>query len=610
MIDAGSTTLNNKWKNVLHNQAEDYIIPESDVNVMCPYDCLSTSGYTVSSYSPESICNPNTLASAPTTINRDKKIATFEWNFWVLDGSFDVLDTGETYNGYMSSNISGADCTFSVNPYVFLDHLTFNQRKNQTIKFAPAYNQVPAEIELFTAYGSTVNSIIYDIEEMLETDDIQNQEYVHLYSDDIDTTFSASRVGITTRKTLMPYRRARVTEYNNGYKFFKSKHDLLTFTHTRSVSLAMDELPQNDLQFSFTDLEGIYDSLRTDAPFRLNFNNNHRFYVYYGYNFDDIGWNYVQADYLVLENIEINRESIETIFNLQSVLQIYNTKYDANNLDTIQYINGSYHHSKSAPYNWTTFKGFMTAIKTRLGIGEFTYSTNDIDYLNFSMEEWQNYLRATTTADSENAFTKLPLKEVIQQICAFLRCALVRQADGSLRLEYLYPSTFNIVDSVEASNIIAYPTKTNGEQYKYVSISTPKTYSEQSDDEEVTGTAGSYSIVCYPASKRFTVSNASGSEETSVNQNIIPLNYKEGTGTTSCWLWSAGIWQNYANHYWKVKKSTRYEFGELMLNPLLQVADPVRLFLGDNYNYFDGLIEKIEINYDGSFKGALNLCLF
>ena len=91
MIDAGSSELNTKWKNVLHNSDDDYIIPESDVNIMCPYDCLSTSGYSVSSYQASSVCNPNALASAPTTITRNKKVATFEWNFWVLDGSFDVI---------------------------------------------------------------------------------------------------------------------------------------------------------------------------------------------------------------------------------------------------------------------------------------------------------------------------------------------------------------------------------------------------------------------------------------------------------------------------------------------------------------------------------------
>ncbi len=608
MIDAGSTTLNNKWKNVLHNQAEDYIIPESDVNVMCPYDCLSTSGYSVSSYQASSVCDPNALASAPTTITRNKKVATFEWNFWVLDGSFDVLDDGETFNGYMSSNMSNEDCTFTINPYVFLDYLTFNQRKNQTIKFAPMYDEVPAEIQLFTAYGSTVNSLIFNIEEMLEQDDIQNQEYVHLYSDDIDTTFSASRVGITTRKTLMPYRRARVTEYNNGYKFYKDKNDLQTFNHTRTTSLNGEELPQNDLQISFTDLEGVYDNRNLSAPFHIVFNKSHRFYVYYGYNFDDIGWNYVHADTLCLNNVEINRDSIETTINLQSTMQLYTNKYPT------QYLDMSHDHiSGWVPeiYKFTTFQGLANAVCNLLNVSNIVFDQEyPPTFLTTSKSLWRFYLNYTLTSGGN--FQNLKANEIIQQIGALLKCAIVRQPNGELYMKNLVARTLTIVDNIESANIISYPTQTKEDSYKNIIVETPPTYQAQEPDNSKTETVeehGAEMSVYLPKSRASFTVNSSETEECTLTQELCPLGDERDSYYYSLiWTWHDSIYESYANHFNNVHKATRYEFGETMLNPLLQVADFVRAYIGSEYKVYRGFIEKIEINYDGSFKGALTIC--
>lgn len=613
MIDTGSSELNTKWKNVLHNSDDDYIIPESNVNVVCPYDCLDMSGnmYSTQGYIVPTYCDISKIKNAPTNLVRNKKIATFEWNLWVLDGSFDVLDDNEVFNGYMSTTYSGEDCSFLISPYCIVNRTdggTFSLRKNQTIKFNPLASECPAFINIQSRYGTdngtvTLNNIDFNIEEMLEDEELNEREYVNLFSDDIDTTDTNTQICITCTKTLMPYRRFRISEYNNGYKFFKDKYDLLSFTHTRSVSLCMDELPQNDLQISFTDLEGLFDSQRSDSPFKIAFNSSHRFYVYYGYNFDDIGWNYVFVDTLAMNELEINRESVETVLSMQSTLQLCNNKYNCSKLDWKN-------TAQTSPYNWTSFRGFMSAIKDQLSESfNIDYDTNGtISYLDTSLSKWQYYLYYSYRCEQE--FNTIPLKELIQQICAFLRCALVRQPNGDLFFENLYAPTITVYDSVEAVNVLSYPTKTEGEHYKKVVIDTPKTSNDQNDDEANNVSEGSLHWYYLKSRETFTISAESSSvtDEATISQKIIPLSFAQNHN--DCWNWSAGIWQNYANHYWLVKKSTRYEFGEVMLNPLLQVADPIYLYLGDNYERYTGRIEKIEINYDGSFKGALTVCSF
>lgn len=593
MIDTGSSELNTKWKNVLHNSADDYIIPESNVCVVCPYDCVDMSGsaYSVVAYSYSSYCDLTQLKNSPAHTNRNKKIATWEWNYWVLDGSFDVLDTDEKFNGYMSSAYSSENCSLSANFWIEnTGGGTFKFNKKQTIKFNPMASECPAKVTLrsqITPSGSGTivnNEVEFDIASMLEDDDLQNQEYIHLYSDDIDDTLDNDLVFLSFLNTLMPFRRIRISEYNNGYKFYKDKHDLLTFTHTKSVSLCMDELPQNDLQISFTDLEGLFDSQRSDSPFKIVFNSSHRFYIYYGYNFDDIGWNYVQVDFLALNNFEINRDSIETILNLQSTLQLFNQYYTTSMIQA------------DDP---ASFKGFINKIGIRTGTS-FIYDS-DIRNLEYGRQAWGNFLVLSGTADGE--FAKTPMKEVLQQLVALIRCALVRKPDGNFRVHNLYSHLVEVVDSIEAHSILAYPTKTEGEHYKYVTINTPKIDADQNDDTDVSkGT-----MVLLKTRNRYTISQETLniSDEADIQEKVIPLGdyYNQ-----QAWTWSNDLWEYFANHYWLVKKSTRYEFGELMLNPLIEVADVVRLFLGENYNQFLGRVEKIEINYDGSFKGAVTIC--
>ena len=595
MISAGSSELTQKWVDVLHNDSDDYIIPESDVNVMCPYDCTSLSGYTVTANSV-SQSTPSDMAISPIFMNRDKKIATFEWNFWVLDGSFEVLDTGETYSGFLSSGISDENCEYSTNPFVFFDTSAgFNMRKNQTLKFAPSCDDVPAQISIFGANSEETKTYYFNIEETLETQDILNQEYVHLFSDDIDTSFTATRIGMAFQKSLMPYRRARLTEYNNGYKFFLNKYDMQTFVHTRSCPLSMEELPQNDLEVSFVDMEKVFDSRYTDAPFHITFNNSQRFYVYYGYKFDDIGWHYVWVDSLVKNELEVDRESLNTTLRLQSTFNAYTQSYGSSKLKMTP---ASY-----TPYNWNDFNGFLMAISEMIagaGITDmFSIGSQDIPDWETDWTKWQPSLKLAYNLDE--GVSKVPLKEMAQQISAVLGLVMVRQPNETFYLKDWLSQDEDYVDDFENANIFSYPTKTKGERYREVYISTPKIYSEQADDEDVQ-VGESPNVVIYPRYKNvFSFANQSNVDgDIELSQTVAPLGIDE-----YCWSWSSNLWSRCASYFWTAKAGTTYEFSDLLLNPLLQVADLVYTYLGEGYNAYVGHIEKIEINYDGSFRGSI-----
>lgn len=606
MISAGSQELTQKWVDVLHNESEDYIIPESDVNIMCPYDCVSLSGYTVTGYSAESISNVSALASNPATINRNKKIATFEWNYWVLDGSFEVLDDNETVSGFVSTAISNGNCEFGVTPFVFFETSTaFALKKNQTLKFNPSANEIPASITIQSQNNSgTLNSIDFNIEEILEEDNLTEREYVNLFSDSIDTSSTNTRAVIVFTKTLMPYRRVRLTEYNNGYKFFKNKYDLQTYVHTRTVSLNMEELPQNDLEISFADLEGIYDKRNTSAPFHINFTQNHKFYVFNGYNFDDIGWQYVMVDTVAYDTLEFDRDNLSTVIKGKSTLLNYNQKYPTNKL-----WKKSIDTRPSAPYWWEHFWGFIGTIRAIANMPLIHHDSLTTPFLETAYNQWQIYLYISLGID--NDFAKTPAIELLQQIVGVLNNCLVRYPNEELYMRYMVNRPLNIVDSIDGTFMTSYPTSTKDEGYKTIYVDTPPVFPEQKPDTDTSNGVEQSPTYYYHTRLGFTVdSSNSVSEETELKPNIIALAYKYATNG---WYWQNGqsatkLFGDYATQYNKIHKATRYEVGDTFINPLLQVADLITINPSEDIKIYRGYIEKIEINYDGSFKGAVTIC--
>lgn len=631
MISAGSSELTQKWVDVLHNQSEDYIIPESDVNVMCPYDCLdmSSSAYVVNNGATFDYCTPSALKNAPTTINRNKKIATFEWNFWVLDGSFEVLDTGEKFNGFMSNTVSRVDCTFASSPYAYInrtDGNTFALNKNQTIKFNPMANEFPAILNITTRYTNAqdqivvTNNIDFDIESSLLNDDLTNQEYVHLFSNDVDTSNVNTQVMITFTRTIMPYRRVRISEYNNGYKFFKNKYDMQSFTHSRSASLTMEELPQNTSQLDFVDELGVFDSENISAPFHIVFNNNHRFYTYYGYNFDDIGWNYVLLDTQVYDAIEIDRGGYTTSLNLKGLLTTYTQKYSSDKLNYDPVGN-----PKSSPFNWTSFRGFITAIKhsSVANIPSITIDSNAPDYIDsgtgnpYNFWYWQYFMWLSCKRNVDSNFSTTPANELLQQICALLKSLMVINPDGSLFIKNIGTFSTTEVDTIDSAMVISYPSFTQESSYGKIFVETPSIFAEQSSDETTSQEIQNVGTQTYYQTSYGFLMNSSLTEEQTLTQNIVPLAIKNKPNTTNPdttgWFgWQNGypaynLFRSYAIWYNNIHRQKVMELGECLFNPLLQVGDTLKVSIGDEYKSYKGCINKIELNYDGSFKGTVSI---
>lgn len=175
--------------------------------------------------------------------------ATLEKNIWVLDGTSIVVPDHPPYgeNGYISEYLSGQDGSFEVHPKI-------------TISFSKVFNSlIPGlTITFGTAYGEYATSFkvtAYNGAEVVSEMTVANKEVAAVVYQDIN---GYDRIEIEILTWSLPYRRARIESIIVGIKKTYSKKELMSYSHSMSASPLSSELPEAEIEFEITNLNGEY----------------------------------------------------------------------------------------------------------------------------------------------------------------------------------------------------------------------------------------------------------------------------------------------------------------------------------------------------------------
>ncbi len=178
--------------------------------------------------------------------NMSTKIATFEPDYWKLDGSFVLPLTPSQSNiqvGYWGNELSGADGAFNNIPTI---SITFSQVQNIRrfgIAFDEPSNNYCTDIQ-FTVYNSS-NAIIYD--ERIEND----SPYAHSTSG----AMGVYRIVIKLYKTNMPYRYLRISELDFGIVIRFNNDDIVSLSLTIEGDPTGRSFPYPQLSLSIANNE-------------------------------------------------------------------------------------------------------------------------------------------------------------------------------------------------------------------------------------------------------------------------------------------------------------------------------------------------------------------
>lgn len=170
----------------------------------------------------------------------EPKYATMEHNRWVLDKTcVSLSNQPDLTDGFVSSNLSGANCVFSVVPTVVITfaQVHTNLIPGLSITWSRAYEEYATKFRVTVYNDSTV------VKTILVQD---NRSVSHNIMEPIS---GYNKITIEILEWCKPHRRARLMEVLIGIKQVYSKSDLMGFTHEQAVDLLSGSLPKNCIVF-------------------------------------------------------------------------------------------------------------------------------------------------------------------------------------------------------------------------------------------------------------------------------------------------------------------------------------------------------------------------
>lgn len=182
----------------------------------------------------DQVFNTNTDLSA--------KYATFENNYWKLDGSF-VLPPKASEPGYevgwWSAALCGADGTFGVPQVLTINFTTDHSSIGLTIYFDTQTNEYASDFTI-QVYNSS-NALIYSIS---VTGNLLSKYILE------HTIANYRKIVVTVTKWATGYRRARIAEVSFGVVYDYTGDDLITVNVLEEMDTLSSQVTSNELKYT------------------------------------------------------------------------------------------------------------------------------------------------------------------------------------------------------------------------------------------------------------------------------------------------------------------------------------------------------------------------
>ena len=193
--------------------------------------------------------------------NMDHKYATFEKDYFKLDGSFCIPptpDEGNSELGWWSDDISDENGVFT--SYQILE-FNFTEEHNSmglTITFDTMANEYASDfdIEIYRLDGTLIHK-----EEVTDND---NPLYVLIKGLD-----NYGRIVITIKKWAKPYRRARITEVDFGVIQEYQDDKIIKLNMIEEMNIISDKIPSNEIKFTIDNKSKEFNILNPEGFYRF-----------------------------------------------------------------------------------------------------------------------------------------------------------------------------------------------------------------------------------------------------------------------------------------------------------------------------------------------------
>lgn len=295
-------------------------------------------------------------------LTEEPKYAMLEHNQWLLDGTFEVLPVNVPMaSGFISSNLSQADGTFSAVPTITITfgEIHYGTLPGLTMTWSKAYEEW-AESFRVTAYNG--NTIV------AQTEVTGNKSATTIVWVAIQ---GYNKIVIEILKWCLPYRRARLTECLIGIKKVYTKSDLMGFEHEQSADLLSAELPKNAIVFTLDNSQNIWNP---DNPSGVEkyLIEKQLLTVKYGFHIDG-GIEWIRAGTFYMSEWKTPSNGLEASFTARDILEFCGDVYTGPRSGTLlSIVQAALEQSGVASDTYVLDEAALSAINT-----DFTEDTSE-----------------------------------------------------------------------------------------------------------------------------------------------------------------------------------------------------------------------------------------
>lgn len=569
----------NEWNECFKT---DELFPETNITISSffdenvPLDTISKSVFNDKLDISHSDILQESFVDMPST-----KFATFEHNFWILDGSFEVLDDTDEETDYvqqyLSNELSNYEGIFE-NPITLEFEFTdqFNRPDYITMKFDPDTNERPSKIE-------TLNDS-YPPEPVLKTSSIGESKYYHYIPFPKGPINKRLRISIPSWS--MPHRRARVSALFFGTKLRFDKNDLSSFKHQKTCDMVNAELPQNTCTFGIVDIENYLDPLNKNSLIYNKSFNGKKFIMYYQMKIND-KWEELLCDTVLLSKIERKSNDIVTNFTLESLFTGETGKFAEKRKDSDW---------------WLNYTDLIRIIQYYL----LKFDTIYISSIPRSLwaRDHTNISNMLQTIDDN--YYKREIREWIQLVATTLFSTIVCKPSGDIELMCLVDDNGKLkvtepVDNIPLNNCYKYPELEKVDSISEIQLTTAHGNDAKSNSNysiKVNDDIGTVEFLPYVLSKKYTGGN---SIQTAQNDILVFTKEVSYGLTTDDLQYSA-----YPQFLYDMISETIKITVECIINPAWEMGDIIEIETrsGDTVS---GFLTSIDLEYAGCFKGTITL---
>lgn len=241
------------------------------------------------------------------------KYATFENDYWLLDGSFSLppKSTETTYEaGWWSSALSGADGTFSTPQVITVDFTQDHSSIGLTITFDTLTNEYAKDFTILVkdSLGNVIHTEIV----------VGNTLAKYVLEENL---VNYRQVIITITKWVNPYRRARITEIDFGIVEEYTGDELVKIDVLEEIDTVNNNLTSNEFRFTIDNQDKRFNILNPTGIYPY-LQRKQKIYPYIGVEKADTLVEYVPLGIYYLDEWKSDEGTLTASFTSRDILDI------------------------------------------------------------------------------------------------------------------------------------------------------------------------------------------------------------------------------------------------------------------------------------------------